>query len=86
MAHPELYLKKNEDKRLRKGHAWVFSNEVDTKRSPLDTFSAGDLVVIKDSTGKSLGSAYINPNTLVCAGLFQESPHKKWVGLSLRSG
>ena len=30
MAHPELYLKKNEDKRLRRGHAWVFSNEVDT--------------------------------------------------------
>ncbi|WP_416183013.1 hypothetical protein, partial [Methylicorpusculum sp.] len=28
MAYPELYLKKNEDKRLRKGHSWVFSNEV----------------------------------------------------------
>jgi 23S rRNA (cytosine1962-C5)-methyltransferase len=77
MAHPELYLKKNEDKRLRKGHAWIFSNEVDTKRSPLDAFSAGDLVVIKDSTGKALGSAYINPNTLVCARLISRKPSQK---------
>jgi 23S rRNA (cytosine1962-C5)-methyltransferase len=80
MAHPELYLKKNEDKRLRKGHAWVFSNEVDTKRSPLDAFSAGDLVVIKDSTGKSLGSAYINPNTLVCARLISRKSSQKMGG------
>ena len=80
MAHPELYLKKNEDKRLRKGHAWVFSNEVDTKRSPLDAFSAGDMVEIKDSTGKSMGSAYINPNTLVCARLISRKATQKMGG------
>lgn len=80
MAHPDLYLKKNEDKRLRKGHLWVFSNEVDTKRSPLDQFAAGDLVVIKDSNGKSLGSAYINPNTLVCARLISRKPSQKMGG------
>jgi len=77
MAHPELYLKKNEDKRLRKGHLWVFSNEVDTKKTPLDSFAAGDMVVVKDSTGKSLGSAYINPNTLVCARLIARKPSQK---------
>lgn len=77
MAHPDLYLKKNEDKRLRKGHLWVFSNEVDTKRTPLDTFSAGDMVLVKDSSGKSLGSAYINPNTLICARLISRKPSKK---------
>jgi len=77
MAHPELYLKKNEDKRLRKGHLWVFSNEVDTKKTPLDSFEAGDMVVVKDSTGKSLGSAYINPNTLVCARLIARKPSQK---------
>ncbi len=82
MAHPDLYLKKNEDKRLRKGHLWVFSNEVDTKRTPLDTFSAGDMVVVKDSTGKVLGSAYINPNTLVCARLIARKPSQK-VGANL---
>ncbi len=80
MAHPDLYLKKNEDKRLRKGHLWVFSNEVDTKRSPLDQFAAGDLVVIKDNSGKPLGSAYINPNTLVCARLISRKPSQKLGG------
>jgi 23S rRNA (cytosine1962-C5)-methyltransferase len=80
MAHPDLYLKKNEDKRLRKGHLWVFSNEVDTKRSPLDQFAAGDLVVVKDNSGKPLGSAYINPNTLVCARLISRKPSQKMGG------
>jgi len=80
MAHPELYLKKNEDKRLRKGHLWIFSNEVDTKRTPLDTFSAGDMVVVKDNTGKSLGSAYINPQTLVCARIISRKVSAKMGG------
>ena len=80
MAHPELYLKKNEDKRLRKGHLWIFSNEVDSKRSPLDPFSPGDMVVIKDHSGKSMGSAYINPNTLVCARLISRKPAMKMGG------
>jgi 23S rRNA (cytosine1962-C5)-methyltransferase len=80
MAHPDLYLKKNEDKRLRKGHLWVFSNEIETKRTPLDAFSPGDMVVVKDSTGKPMGSAYINPNTLICARLISKKPSTKMGG------
>ena len=41
-----LFLRRGEDKRLRAGHLWVFSNEVDIKRSPLDKFSAGDWAVV----------------------------------------
>ncbi len=77
MAHPELFLKKNEDHRLRKGHLWVFSNEVDTKRSPLESFSAGDLVHIASHDGKTLGTAYINPQTLVCARLLSRKANLK---------
>ncbi|MFZ2313691.1 MAG: class I SAM-dependent rRNA methyltransferase, partial [Methylobacter sp.] len=77
MAHPEIYLKKNEDKRLRKGHLWVFSNEVDTKRSPLEQFSAGDLVQVKSDDGKVMGTAYINPQALVCARLLSRKPNLK---------
>jgi 23S rRNA (cytosine1962-C5)-methyltransferase len=69
MTHPEIHLKKHEDKRLRKGHVWIFSNEIDTGRSPLDRFSAGQLVNVSAQDGKALGTAYINPNTLVCARL-----------------
>jgi len=77
MAHPELFLKKNEDKRLRLGHLWVFSNEVDTKRNPLSLYSAGDLVKVCASDGKVLGTAYINPNTLICARLLSRKPSLK---------
>lgn len=69
MDYPELFLKKHEDKRLRQGHLWVFSNEIDAKRSPLDGFGAGDVVVVNDSGGKALGLAYVNPNALICARL-----------------
>jgi 23S rRNA (cytosine1962-C5)-methyltransferase len=80
MTHPDLYLKKNEDKRLRKGHLWIFSNEIDTKRTPLDNFSSGDMVLVKDNTGNPLGSAYINPNTLICARLISRKPSMKMGG------
>ncbi|NOT85107.1 MAG: class I SAM-dependent rRNA methyltransferase [Methylococcaceae bacterium] len=69
MNHPEIHLKKHEDKRLRQGHVWVFSNEVDTGRSPLDGFSPGQLVNVTAFDGKALGTAYINPNTLICGRL-----------------
>ena len=50
-----VFLKKGEDRRLRVGHLWVFSNEIDTKRSPLPSFSPGQSVVVADSGGRPLG-------------------------------
>lgn len=77
MHNPELLLKKHEDKRLRQGHLWVFSNEIDNKHSPLDRFEPGDLAVIKDHAGKALGTAYVNPNTLICARLLSRKTNLK---------
>lgn len=77
MSYPELYLKKNEDKRLRQGHVWVFSNEIDSQRSPLEQFAAGDLAVINDHGGKPLGVAYTNPNALICARLLSRKANAK---------
>ena len=77
MSLPEIYLKKNEDKRLRKGHLWVFSNEVDTKKTALEQFSAGDLVQVKSDDGKIMGTAYINPQSLICARLLSRKPNLK---------
>lgn len=68
-ALPELRLKKNEDRRLRAGHAWVYSNEVDTKHTPLKEFSVGQWCHVTNNRGKVLGTAYVNPNTLICARL-----------------
>lgn len=68
-ALPELRLKKNEDRRLRAGHAWVYSNEVDTKQTPLKEFAVGQWCHVTNSRGRVLGTAYMNPNTLICARL-----------------
>lgn len=77
MAHPDLYLKKNEDHRLRKGHLWVFSNEVDSKRSPLEGFAAGSLANIKSHDDKIMGTAYINPQALICGRVLSKKANVK---------
>ena len=81
MTYPALFLKKNEDKRIRQGHVWVFSNEVDSQRSPLEQFTAGDFVLIHDSAGKALAIAYINPNALICARILSRKTNNR-IGVS----
>ncbi len=66
---PPLYLKRGEDARLRAGHLWVFSNEVDTKRSPLTAFAPGVPCVIVDAADRALGVGYANPASLIAARL-----------------
>lgn len=67
---PRLRLKINEERRLREGHVWIFSNEVDIAATPLKAMNSGDQVVVEDSKGKALGLAIVNPNALICARLF----------------
>ena len=43
---PVLLLKRGEDRRLRAGHLWVFSNEIDVARTPLTSFAPGDAVIV----------------------------------------
>jgi len=66
---PTLRLLKNHDHRLRAGHCWVYSNEVDTAATPLKGLEPGAPVAIEDHKGKWLGHGYANPNTLICARL-----------------
>jgi len=64
---PPLRLKRKEDRRLRAGHLWVFSNEVDTVATPLKDFEPGQPVVIEASGGRPLGTGYVNPHSLIAA-------------------
>ncbi len=64
-----LFLKPQADRRIRKGHLWIYSNEVDTQRSPMNTFISGQMVQVLSSSGKPLGVAFINPNALLCGRL-----------------
>jgi len=76
MSLPRLRLKKHEDRRLRQGHLWVFSNEVDTRITPLKRFEPGDLAVVEDSGGRAQGVAYVNPRALICARLLSRDPRQ----------
>jgi 23S rRNA (cytosine1962-C5)-methyltransferase len=69
IEYPALQLKRGEDARLRAGHLWVFSNEVDVEHTPLSGFAPGDIVAIVDHRGKPLGIGYVNPNSLIAARL-----------------
>ncbi len=66
----DLFLRKGADHRLRGGHLWVYSNEVDSQRSRLSDFAAGDLVSIRNANGRLLGSAYMEPSALICARVY----------------
>jgi 23S rRNA (cytosine1962-C5)-methyltransferase len=89
-----LRLRKNEDRRLRAGHLWVYSNEVDVEATPLRDFQPGQPVTIQASNGKFIGTGYINPHVLLCARLVSRDPehplspsllvHRLNVALSLR--
>lgn len=71
---PELRLKRGEDRRLAAGHLWVFSNEVDTARTPLTAFQPGALCRIVSDRDKFLGFAYVNPHSLISARILGRSP------------
>lgn len=93
-ALPPLRLNKNEDRRLRAGHVWVFSNEVDTKLTPLAQFEPGQPVLIEAAGGQVIGTGYVNPHALICARLVSRDPqytldqslltHRLNVALALR--
>lgn len=72
-----LRLKKHEDRRLRGGHPWVYSNEVDTAATPLSGFQPGQPVIVEAANGQPLGSGYINPNSLICARLVARDPSRR---------
>ncbi len=62
-----LKLKRGEDRRIRSGHLWIFSNEIDTAATPLTGFAAGSLARVFSDRDQFLGHAYVNPHALICA-------------------
>jgi len=64
---PVLRLKRGEERRLVSGHLWVFSNEVDTERSPLADFAPGALAQLRTARDAFLGWVCVNPHALICA-------------------
>jgi 23S rRNA (cytosine1962-C5)-methyltransferase len=95
-SHAVLKLKSQADRRLRAGHLWIYSNEVDVQATPLKDFEPGQQVRVENSAGKAMGLAYINPHSLICGRVFGRDirypldksllVHRLNVALSLREG
>jgi 23S rRNA (cytosine1962-C5)-methyltransferase len=64
-----LRLRRGEERRLRAGHLWIFSNEIDTAATPLTAFEPGQQARVVTDRGQPLGIAYVNPATLIAARL-----------------
>ena len=77
MPLESLRLKKTEDRRIRTGHVWVYSNEVDTQATPLKQFTPGQEVRIEAHDKTILGVAYVNPHSLIAARVFSRDPNAK---------
>ncbi len=58
---PRLRLQKGREKRVRSGHPWIFSNEL----QEVPPLAPGVLVVVDDPGGEPMGAGYYNPHTLI---------------------
>ncbi|SFR85576.1 SAM-dependent methyltransferase [Marinobacter daqiaonensis] len=74
MEFPVLYLRKGAERRLKAGHLWVYSNEVDIRRSPLTDFEAGTQAQLRAANDKPLGTLFVNPHALICGRLISRNP------------
>ena len=70
---PTVLLRAGEDRRVRSGHPWVFSNEIlmdaETKAIPV-----GSLATLRAPGGEALGLVTFNPHSLIAARLLSTNP------------
>jgi 23S rRNA (cytosine1962-C5)-methyltransferase len=95
LTFSSLRLKKHAERRLRAGHVWIFSNEIDVGATPLSGFELGQPVQIQDYRERFIGTGYVNPHSLICARLVSRSQshplstsliiHRLKVALGLRA-
>lgn len=57
-----IRLRKNEERRIKNGHPWVFSNEIERIDGDRDAGAAAELF---DAGGTFLGRGYYNPHSLI---------------------
>ena len=67
-----IKLKAQEDRRLRAGHLWGFSNEIETADG-FRSIVPGSLCKVMDARGKPLGVGYVNPKVLMALRMLSSS-------------
>lgn len=65
-----ITLKKNEDKRIKAGHPWVFSNEIAAVQGAREPGAAAELF---DAAGGLVGTGYYNPHSLIAFRLLSRT-------------
>ena len=60
--NPLVILKKNEGRLIKAGGAWVFDNEIE---SITGEYKNGDIVIVKENDGITLGKGFINDNSKI---------------------
>jgi 23S rRNA (cytosine1962-C5)-methyltransferase len=73
IRHPRLKLRPSAHKRLKAGHPWVYSNEVDMDAAA-KALTPGAAVTITDAGGQSLATAHFNSRTLIAARVLTTAP------------
>jgi 23S rRNA (cytosine1962-C5)-methyltransferase len=70
---PTVLLRAGEDRRVRDGHPWAFSNEIlmdaETKALP-----PGSLATLRAPSGEALGLVTFNPHSLIATRLLSTNP------------
>lgn len=70
---PSVLLRAGEDRRVRAGHPWAFSNEIlmdaETKAIP-----PGSLAILRAPGGEALGLVTFNPHSLIAARVLTANP------------
>ncbi|MBI1865040.1 MAG: hypothetical protein HYR98_04830 [Nitrospirae bacterium] len=59
---PRVRLKPRESRRIKRGHRWIFSNEI---ADPVKDLPPGSLVDVVDERGALVGRGYVNPQSLI---------------------
>ncbi|PKL82243.1 MAG: class I SAM-dependent rRNA methyltransferase [Ignavibacteriae bacterium HGW-Ignavibacteriae-3] len=66
----KVFLKKNEERRVRLGHLWIFSNEI----AKIEGMSSnGDLVKVFDSRENFTGCGFYNANSLIAVRMVSDA-------------
>jgi hypothetical protein len=65
-ARPFVRLKPNEDRRVRRGHLWIFSNEIDQAAEGLEPGAEVEFLTSRD---ERLGVGFYNPRSLIAGRL-----------------
>lgn len=72
-ALPVLRVKARQDRRVKGGHPWVYSNEIEIDAAA-KALPPGSVVLVHDHNGAALGVATFNPHSLIAARLWTRDP------------